>query len=97
MVHTISALFGHCGNARQAEADLRSRGYRVTLTHQQPKRAFYPGICPGSERYSPAVRAVMVPDRDSSLLTVLTEQEQDRIYVLDTIRKYSGRTVLTDS
>ncbi|MBQ6798790.1 MAG: hypothetical protein IJP11_06105 [Oscillospiraceae bacterium] len=94
MIYTISALFGHCGNAKQAEAILRSHGYRVTLTHQQPKKAFYPGICPGSERYSPAVRAVMVPDRDSSVLTVLAEQEQDRTFVLDTIRKYSGRAIL---
>jgi len=36
----------------------------------------------------------MVPDRDSSVLTVLTEQEQDRTFVLDTIRKYSGKAIL---
>jgi len=93
MVSTISAAFGHCGNAKLAESILRDKGYRVTLTHQHPNRTTYPGICPGSERYSPAVRAVMVPDSDSSILTVLTTSEQERSFVLDTIRRHSGKTI----
>ena len=94
MTHTISAAFGHCGNAKLAESILRDKGYRVTLTHQHPAHAVYPGICPGSERYSPAVRSVMVPDRDSSILTVLASNDQERTFVLDTIRRHSGKTIL---
>lgn len=93
MIHTISAAFGHCGNAKLAESILKDHGYRVTLTHQQPKQAVYPGICPGSERYSPYVRTVMVPDQESTILTVLTGANQDRIFVLDTIRLCSGKTL----
>lgn len=93
MTASISASFDNPNRARQAETQLKAIGYRVSIGRQRPVHAVMGGTCPGSGVPARAhlENAVMVPDPEHAVLTVLVTNANAKA-ATDIILRCGGKT-----